>query len=162
VTIRNYIASDPDQTERAGRLLGQLALAGDVIGLVGELGAGKTRFVQGLARGLGLPDEVRVASPTFAILNQLRGGRLPLYHADLYRIERVAELDHIGLDDLWRGGSVVAVEWCDRFPILPADHLRVELSIVGETERALSAEGRGARSSRLAADWASLLVDAAR
>lgn len=146
-----------DETEQVARVLGGLVQPGDTIGLVGELGAGKTRFVTGLGRGLGLPDQVRVTSPTFTILNHLRGGRLPLYHADLYRIERAGELDHIGLDELWGGDGVLAIEWCDRFPILPADHLLVRLTITGDAERALEAEGRGERSRRLAAEWAARL-----
>jgi tRNA threonylcarbamoyladenosine biosynthesis protein TsaE len=160
VAIRGHRSSSPEATERAARLLGGLVGAGDAIGLVGELGAGKTRFVHGLARGLGLPDAVRVTSPTFTILNHLRGGRLPLYHADLYRIERAAELDHIGLDELWGGDGVMAVEWCDRFPVMPADHLLVTLHITGDAERALDAEGRGARSQLLAARWAASIDDA--
>lgn len=158
MAIRGYRTSDPDQTERAARALGRLLLAGDAIGLTGELGAGKTRFVHGLARGLGLPEHVRVTSPTFTILNHLRGGRLPLYHADLYRIARAAELDHIGLEELWGGDGVMAVEWCDRFPVLPADHLLIELRIVGDEERALDAEGHGPRSALLAAEWARSLA----
>jgi len=159
VAIRGYVLDGPDQTERAARLLGGLLGPGDAIGLIGELGAGKTRFVHGLARGLGLPDHLRVTSPTFTILNQLHGGRVPLFHADLYRIERRAELDHIGLDELWGAGGVLAVEWCDRFAVLPPDHLLVRLSITGDDERALDCEGRGARSQALAARWADSLAD---
>jgi len=157
VSISGHLTSGPEETERVARTLGLLLRAGDAIGLVGDLGAGKTRFVRGLARGLGLPDHVRVTSPTFTILNHLRGGRLPLYHADLYRIAGAAELDQIGLDELW-GDGVMAVEWCDRFPVLPADHLLVRLRITGEAERALDAEGRGARSRILAAEWAASLA----
>jgi tRNA threonylcarbamoyladenosine biosynthesis protein TsaE len=158
VAIRAHITSSPDETERIGRLLGGLVQPGDAIGLCGELGAGKTRFVQGLARGLGVPDRVRVTSPTFTILNQLGGGRAPLHHADLYRIERRAELDHIGLDELWGGAGVVAVEWCDRFPVLPADHLLVRLRVTGDAERTLDADGSGPRSRELAERWAESLA----
>src|SRR5690606_32382550 len=91
------------------------------------------------------------------IVNQHRGGRLPLHHVDLYRIERERELDEIGLDDLFRGDGVVAVEWCDRFPVLPADHLEVRLTVTGDQTRALDAEGRGARARQLAAEWAARL-----
>jgi tRNA threonylcarbamoyladenosine biosynthesis protein TsaE len=147
-----------DETEQAARALGSVVQAGDAIGLVGELGAGKTRFVTGLARGLGLPDHVRVTSPTFTILNLLRGGRVPLYHADLYRIASAAELDHIGFDELWGGEGVVAVEWCDRFPILPADSLVVRLRVAGDEERVLDVEARGERSLRLAGAWAASLA----
>lgn len=157
MAIRGHILASPDATEAAGRALGALVGPGDALGLVGELGAGKTRFVHGLARGIGLPAELRVTSPTFTILNQLRGGRVPLFHADLYRIERAAELDHIGIDELWGAGGVLAVEWCDRFAVLPPDHLVVRLSITGEAERALDAEGRGARSIELCDRWAASL-----
>lgn len=156
--IAGHLARGPDETERIARALGQLVEPGDAIGLVGELGAGKSRFVTGLARGLGLPEHVRVTSPTFTILNQLRGGRLPLHHVDLYRIASAAELDHIGLDELWGEGGVVAIEWCDRFPILPADHLIVRLHVVGDDVRALDAEGHGERSQSLAAAWADSLA----
>ncbi len=157
MAILGHLLSGPDETERAARSLGGLLRPGDAIGLVGELGAGKTRFVRGLARGLALPDRVRVTSPTFTILNQLRGGRLPLYHADLYRIESAAELDQIGLEDLWGEAGVLAVEWSDRFAVLPPDHLVVRLRVTGEEERMLDAEGRGPRAASLAAEWARLL-----
>jgi tRNA threonylcarbamoyladenosine biosynthesis protein TsaE len=160
VGITGHRTSGPEETEAAARALADLVEAGDAIGLVGELGAGKTRFVTGLARGLGVPDHVRVTSPTFTILNQLRGGRLPLHHADLYRIASAAELDHIGFDELW-GQGVIAVEWSDRFAILPPDHLIVRLSITGDDERALDAEGHGARSRRLADAWAESLAGGA-
>jgi tRNA threonylcarbamoyladenosine biosynthesis protein TsaE len=152
--IRGVRLTSPEATREAASALARHLAPGDAIGLVGDLGAGKTCFVQGLARGLGVPDSVRVTSPTFTLINEHRGGRLPLYHVDLYRIDRPSELDHIGLDDLFRAPAVVAVEWCDRFPVLPADHLRVELSAVAENQRALDAVGRGARGTALAGAWA--------
>jgi tRNA threonylcarbamoyladenosine biosynthesis protein TsaE len=158
VAIHDHPLRSPEDTRRAAHALADLLRPGDVIGLIGDLGAGKTCFVQGLARGLGVPEAVRVTSPTFTIINQHRGGRLALDHVDLYRIERDRELDEIGLDDLFRGGSVVAVEWCDRFPVLPADHLEVRLQVTGEDTRALDAQGRGARAAELAAAWAARLT----
>ena len=154
MSIRGVHLTDPEATHRAARALAAHLAPGDAIGLVGDLGAGKTCFVQGLARGLGVPDSVRVTSPTFTLINEHRGGRLPLFHVDLYRIDRASELDHIGLDDLFRPPAVVAVEWCDRFPVLPADHLRISLVAIGEDRRALDAEGRGARGVALAEAWA--------
>jgi tRNA threonylcarbamoyladenosine biosynthesis protein TsaE len=159
MSIRRVRLTSPDATQAAARALASHLVPGDAIGLVGDLGAGKTCFVQGLARGLGVPDSVRVTSPTFTLINEHRGGRLPLFHVDLYRIDRAAELDHIGLDDLFAAPAVVAVEWCDRFPVLPDDHLRIELLAVAENQRALDAEGRGARGEALARAWA---VDLAR
>ena len=154
MTNRRVHSSGPAETEAAAARLAPLLRAGDTLGLIGSLGAGKTRFVQGLARALGVPPSVRVTSPTFTIVNELRGGRVPLHHVDLYRIECEAELDHIGLDDLWRtGAGIVAVEWCDRFPVLPIDHLQIRIEVLGETERALVAEGTGPRGAELAAAW---------
>lgn len=152
-----HACASPEATDRAARALGALLEPGDAIGLVGDLGAGKTRFVQALARGLGVPESVRVTSPTFTIANLVRGGRLPLHHVDLYRIERASELRELGLDELAASGGVLAVEWCDRFPVLPADHLRVALAVTGEESRALDAEGCGPRAVALAAAWASAL-----
>lgn len=151
------ICSSPEETDRAARALGGLLEPGDAIGLVGDLGAGKTRFVQALARGLGLPESVRVTSPTFTIANVLRGGRLVLHHVDLYRIERASELRELGLDEMATAGGVLAVEWCDRFPVLPPDHLRVTLAVTGEESRAIDAEGRGPRATALAAAWTDAL-----
>src|SRR5688572_14577820 len=112
--------------------------AGDVVALIGDLGAGKTEFVKGLARGLGA-DEDGVTSPTFTIVQTYRGGRATLHHVDLYRIDDEAELVHIGLDDLYRDEAVVAVEWFDRFPKLaPARRVEVRIEILSETDRRLT------------------------
>ncbi len=95
----------------------------------------------------------RVTSPTFTLVNGLAGGRLALFHVDLYRLEREAELEDIGLDDLYRRDGVVAVEWFDRFPdVAPRDHLRVEISIDGDARR-LHATANGARAAALLSAW---------
>jgi tRNA threonylcarbamoyladenosine biosynthesis protein TsaE len=154
--------SDAAATDRAGRALGALVAAGDVIGLVGDLGAGKTALVTGVVAGLGAPDVA--ASPTFALIHEYRGGRLLVWHADLYRIEQTHELAEIGLDEIIdraeaRGG-VVLVEWADRFGVLPADHLRVELAHA-PTGRTLTWAGTGPRGRALAAEWQAALAQAA-
>lgn len=103
--------------------------AGMVVALVGDLGAGKTAFSQGFAAGLGVGGHVQ--SPTFVVAQDHPGGRLALVHADLYRIEAEAELEQVGLEDRMDAGTVVLVEWADRFPqVLPADHLVVRLLLV--------------------------------
>jgi tRNA threonylcarbamoyladenosine biosynthesis protein TsaE len=159
-----HTSSSPDQTEHAGATLGRCLEPGDVIGLIGDLGAGKTLLVQGVARGLGVPPDVRVTSPTFTIINEYHGGRLSLYHADLYRIEQARELEEIGLDDICRrADGVVCVEWSDRFDVLGRDVLHIRLQVSGRPEsegdsmsqeRSITFEGTGARSRALAADWA--------
>ena len=104
---------------------------GDLIGLVGPLGAGKTLLVQGLARGLGVAGPV--TSPSYALVARIDGGRCPLVHADLYRVAREAELAELGLDDAIADGAVVVVEWIDRHPTaLPADRLELRLSHDGD------------------------------
>jgi tRNA threonylcarbamoyladenosine biosynthesis protein TsaE len=146
-------SGSPDETERAGAALGAVVEAGAVIGLVGDLGAGKTLFVQGIARGLGVSGDARVVSPTFTLVNEYRGGRAPLVHADLYRLERRAELEHIGLDELLGGDAVCAVEWSDRFDLLPRDALVVTLTVVGDSQRRLTATAGGATSRALLESW---------
>ncbi len=138
-------------------MLAKLLVAGDVIGLIGDLGAGKTLLTQGVAAGLGVPESVRVTSPTFSLINEYAGGRLPMVHVDLYRIEVEAELEHIGLEEMLDNAGVSSVEWCERFPVLPDDHLLVRIAIEGENKRVLSARGTGPRSTEVATAWAQLL-----
>lgn len=140
---------NPAETRALGRALGALLERGAAIGLLGDLGAGKTLFVQGLAEGLGVPAEQRVTSPTFTIVNAYTGGRLPLFHADLYRIEQSAELNEIGLEELCGATMVFAVEWADRFPVLPPDRLEVQLEVTGPESRRVTLRALGPDSAAL-------------
>ncbi len=152
--VKEHACVGPEMTFEAGRLLAPLLRAGDVIGLVGDLGAGKTLLTQGIAAGLLVPKEVRVTSPTFSLINEYAGGRLPMVHVDLYRIEAQAELEHIGLEEMLDNAGVSAVEWCEKFSVLPDDHLLVTLIIDADNARTLSARGMGERSQKLAQLWA--------
>ena len=116
----------PQETAALAERLGAAAEAGTVLCLVGDLGAGKTLFTQGFARGLGVTEEV--TSPTFALMNQYCG-RLPVTHFDLYRLEREEELDEIGFYEFAEpSGGVVLIEWADKFPdALPKPHIRLEI-----------------------------------
>jgi len=116
--------SEADTAAAARDLAGDLR-PDDVVLLTGDLGAGKTAFVRGLAEGLGL-DSGEVSSPTFTLIHEYRGGRLTLYHIDLYRLSP-READDLGLDDLIVSGGVVAIEWPDRWLRPPTDAIRVEL-----------------------------------
>jgi tRNA threonylcarbamoyladenosine biosynthesis protein TsaE len=108
--------------------------AGHVVALVGDLGAGKTEFVKGLAAGLESP--ATVTSPTFTLIHEYRGGRLPLYHMDFYRLSSEDELDEIGFDDYLNQPGVCAVEWANRFPQrIPSTAIWVTLSIAENNER---------------------------
>ena len=136
-----------------GERLGRALRVGDVVALVGPLGAGKTTFVQGLARGAGVSPERHVASPTFALVNE-HPGRVPLVHADLYRIVSRAELLELGLDDAF-DRAAVAIEWLDRFPdAAPADLLEVTIAIEPDGARHLTLAGAGARGEALARAFA--------
>lgn len=122
-------------TEAAGEDLGRLLSAGDVVLLFGDLGAGKTAFVRGMARGVGAnPDDV--SSPTFTIVQEYRGRAATLYHVDLYRLEP-PEIDDLGLDDLVSGDGIVAIEWADRWTGRPDDVTEVRLEHRGEDRRAI-------------------------
>jgi tRNA threonylcarbamoyladenosine biosynthesis protein TsaE len=132
-----------------GASIGRALEAGDVIALVGDLGAGKTELVKGIARGLGA-DEDEVTSPTFTLIQSYRDGRLPLHHVDLYRLDELEELRHVGLDDLYRDEAAVAVEWFDRFPAAaPREYLHVRIAIVDETRRAVTITAHGSAAERL-------------
>lgn len=148
------------ETGALGRALGA-ALAtwsegGLVIALDGDLGAGKTVFVKGLAEGLGLAAD-RVSSPTFVIAQEYARAGVSLHHIDLYRIEHVSELDGFGFDELLDPPHVAAVEWSSRFPAaLPADRLAVRIEREGASppnSRRLEASSHGPRSDRALRDW---------
>ena len=126
------VTRSPQETAALAERLGAAAEAGPVLCLVGDLGAGKTLFTQGFARGLGVTEEV--TSPTFALMNQYCG-RLPVTHFDLYRLEREEELDEIGFYEFAEpSGGVVLIEWADKFPdALPKPHIRLEIER-GDTE----------------------------
>ena len=126
--------------ERLGRAL----QAGDVNALIGPLGAGKTTFVQGLARGLDVPPDRHVASPTFALVNE-HPGRVPLVHADLYRVAHARELEELGLTDAF-DRAAVAIEWLDRFPdAAPAERLEITIAIEPDDTRTITFRPEGPR-----------------
>lgn len=136
---------------RAGMALAPLLRSGDVIALSGDLGAGKTQLVKGVARGLGVDGPV--TSPTFNLL-LVHPGELPLYHFDLYRLERASDLEEIDFYAVLEGDGVSMIEWGDRFPdSLPADHLLVTIHRTGADARAFELKGTGARSNALASAW---------
>jgi tRNA threonylcarbamoyladenosine biosynthesis protein TsaE len=126
--------SSEEETVAAGEQLGSRLGAGDVVLLYGELGAGKTAFVRGLARGLGASDS-EVSSPTFTLIQEYTG-RLPFYHVDLYRLEP-KEVEDLGLEELVSGDGVVAIEWAERWHGRPDDVIEVRLEYAGEDERTI-------------------------
>ncbi len=135
-------------TDATGRALAAVLRPGDVVALVGDLGAGKTRFVQAVARALGVPEEV-VHSPTFTLIHEYPAA-FPIRHCDAYRLRRPEEFADLGLDELFGMDGVAFVEWADRVTEdLPRDHLRVELSVVGPTSRHARFTATGPRSAEI-------------
>ena len=134
------ISTSEQETADTARALAADLRPGDVLLLSGNLGAGKTAFVRGLAEGLGIePGEV--SSPTFTLVHEYRGGRLTLYHVDLYRLERAAT-DDLGLDELGVRDGVLAVEWPDRLTHTLAGARRIGIDIIDDTTRRISIDGK--------------------
>jgi tRNA threonylcarbamoyladenosine biosynthesis protein TsaE len=135
-----------EDTQALGARLARAARAGDVVALYGDLGAGKTCFVQGFAAGLGVRGAV--TSPTFIMIAE-HAGRLPLYHVDLYRTERLEEIRALGLDELLDGDGVTVVEWAEKAePLLPGRALRVRIHGVGDEPRTIEVTGADADLAR--------------
>lgn len=131
--VQTIVSRSPEETQAIGERLGARLAAGSVVACTGELGAGKTCFLQGLARGLGVTGDV--TSPTFVLVNQYRG-RLPIYHVDAYRTGSLTELLDLGLEEMLHGDGVTVIEWADKLlPLLPARTIHVHLSGLGDEPR---------------------------
>jgi tRNA threonylcarbamoyladenosine biosynthesis protein TsaE len=127
------------ETEAAGARVGQEVRTGDVLALAGDLGAGKTQFVKGFVRGLGCP--APVTSPTFVLLHEYRGGRLPIYHFDFYRLENLMAVKALGFDEYVFGDGVSIIEWADRFPsAIPGGARWIRFHVVSPHERTIELE----------------------
>ncbi len=163
--MATFISHSPAETEVLGEQWGRNATPGLVIGLSGDLGAGKTQLVKGLARGLGIP--ARVHSPSFTLVNTYAGGRLPLYHLDLYRLENTRQIIEAGLEEYLSPEGVTVIEWAERWfgtpaaserrdmnnanvaripvprTLLPMHFLSVQIETVSETKRRVTYEDAG-------------------
>ena len=134
-----FITNSPQETEALGQKLGQMLPAGTVIAYRGDLGAGKTAFTRGLARGLGIQDPV--TSPTYTIVNEYLGGRVPLFHFDMYRLHSADDLFDIGWDDYLERQGICAVEWSENVAEALEDPLVVTICKTGEESRKITLEG---------------------
>jgi len=140
----------PEETHGLGGKLAAFLEPGDVLGLRGELGSGKTCLVRGICEGLGVRD--RVTSPSFLTVNEY-GGRLPVYHLDLFRVERVDDLREHGYDEMIFGCGVTLIEWSERIAhALVGERVDVGIAILGPTRRRFTFRGIGARSRRFLRD----------
>jgi tRNA threonylcarbamoyladenosine biosynthesis protein TsaE len=135
---RSFTTHSESETAAVGREVALTVSEGTVVLLRGDLGAGKTAFVRGMAEGLGL-DPADVSSPTFTLIQEYRGGRVPLLHADLYRLDDPREIDDLGLDELG-GGAVVAIEWADKLRHPPEGAIVVRIEHAGDKERVVTVE----------------------
>ena len=151
---REILSGSVSETLDLGDRIGQAIKPGQVIALAGGLGSGKTHLVKGIARGAGVPNQHLVNSPTFVLVNEY-DGRIHLYHLDVYRLRGSDDLDAIGFDEMIASGGAVIVEWADRVAEnLPADHLRVDIQITGETDRSFTLRATGQLSGVLLASLA--------
>ena len=143
------ISHSPEQTQKLGTRIGELAQPGDIFLLVGGLGTGKTCLAQGIAWGLGIKEYA--LSPSFVIIRELHG-RLPLYHIDLYRLDHIEEIAELGLDDYLYGRGVCVVEWAEKgLSMLPVEHLLIAISYLSNTERRFQLKPRGKRYLQISA-----------
>ena len=134
-----FLTNSPEETEKVGAALGKMLAAGTVLAYRGDLGAGKTAFTRGLARGLGYAEPV--TSPTYTIVNDYLGGRLPLFHFDMYRLASSDDLWDIGWDDYLERGGVCAVEWSENVDDAMENAVYVTIHKTGETSRKIVIEG---------------------
>lgn len=133
------------ETIRIGRRIGSRLLPGDVVALVGELGAGKTQFIKGLGAGAGIRNPAYISSPSFTLINEYPG-RITFYHIDLFRLGKEKEAEDLGLEDYFQGEGVTAIEWADKIPsLLPEELLLIRIVYTGRNTRSLEIIGKGKR-----------------
>ena len=142
------VSHSPEETQKLGGCIGELALPGDIFLLIGSLGVGKTCLTQGIAWGLGIKEYA--LSPSFVIVRELHG-RLPLYHIDLYRLDHIEEIADLGLDDYLYGSGVCVVEWAEKgLNLLPSEHLLIEIKFLSDTERSFQIKPSGKHYMKMA------------
>ena len=134
-----FITNSPEETEALGEKLSKILTPGTILAYRGDLGAGKTAFTRGLARGLGCREQV--TSPTYTIVNEYLGGRLPLFHFDMYRLRCADDLFDIGWDDYLERGGICAVEWSENVEEAMEDPVIVNIEKIGENSRKITIEG---------------------
>ena len=134
-----YITHSPEETEKIGQALGAVLPAGSIIAYTGDLGAGKTAFTRGLARGLGYREPV--TSPTYTIVNEYLGGRLPLFHFDMYRLASSEDLFDIGWEDYLDRGGICAVEWSENVTDALENPIFIRIEKLGGDDRRITLEG---------------------
>lgn len=146
---RQITTHSPEESQALAHKIGKWLEASTVLALTGDLGSGKTTFVQGLASGLDVPDEFYVTSPSYTLINEYPG-RYPLFHVDLYRLDDPADFEETGLYELLHGSGVVVIEWADRLhEDLLAEHLAIHLEILDDESRRITFEAHGLEAVNL-------------
>ena len=136
-------SQSPEQTMDLGRIFARSLFPGDILAFWGELGAGKTCFIQGICRGLGVSEKVYITSPTFVIINRYQG-RWPIYHFDFYRLSCQDEIIELGYEEFFFGQGVCLIEWADRAEeLLPDEHVRILMQVISPTERRVEISAYG-------------------
>jgi len=137
------------ETIRIGKSVGTRLLPGDIVALVGELGVGKTRFIKGLASGVGMGNPTYISSPSFTLINEYPG-KIPFFHVDLFRLGREKDAEELGLEDYFQGGGITAIEWADKIPsLLPKERLVIHITYTGKNTRSIEMIGKGKRYEEL-------------
>lgn len=148
----SFVTSCVDETVALGRELGKRLVPGDFIALIGDLGSGKTHFVQGVAAGDGTPSEICVTSPSYTLLNEYPG-RVPLYHFDLYRLHGDSDIQELGFEEYFYGEGACLVEWAERLnQELPRENLKIVFSQLDDTSRKIDFFCHGSRYEELLDD----------
>jgi len=143
------ISDSREQTLEVGRLIGAILERGDVVALIGELGSGKTCLTQGMAKGLGVEENVPVVSPTFTLINEYPG-KVPLIHLDVYRLSGPRDLEDMGYEEYFEGGGIIVIEWAEKIrDILPAKTLFISMRYIDENTREMILEGPGEKIRKL-------------
>ena len=138
------VTNSQEETVKLGERLGRNLKSGDILGLIGELGSGKTTLVKGIASGLGVKKREDVSSPSFVLIKEYKG-RIPLYHFDLYRLDRIKDIRHLGVEEYLFNDGACVIEWAEKMKMLLPDYQQVNLLIKGEDKREIKFSARSRR-----------------
>ena len=134
----------PKETQTIGQNIGETLKNGDVVALIGDLGAGKTCLTQGIARGIGIASHEVVNSPSYTLINEY-AGKIPIYHIDLYRLQHHGDIVDLGLEEYLEGHGICVIEWADRMAeLLPAHHIQITMTWTGESTRIIELQRNSA------------------
>ncbi|MCQ9208531.1 MAG: tRNA (adenosine(37)-N6)-threonylcarbamoyltransferase complex ATPase subunit type 1 TsaE [Omnitrophica bacterium] len=142
------VTNSAEETVKLGQQLGRHLKAGDVLGLIGELGSGKTTLVKGIASGLGIKKKEDVSSPSFVLIREY-SGKIPLYHFDLYRLDKIKDIAYLGVEEYLFDQGVCVIEWAEKMQMLLPDYLQVDLAVKGENKREIKFSAHAQRYETL-------------